>query len=83
MKNSTTTVIIAIWFIIVSLIAFLVSSPEIFEATHTVSGFGTYDVISNMTAILCMVVPSLIVGIVLITSFVWHKEKENNKVIAK
>ena len=83
MKNSTTFAIVFTLFATLSFIAFGMQNPEIFEAHHSVDGYGIHSEMSNLGSIILMTLPFASVGIVTLVALLWHKEKENTKVVHK
>lgn len=85
MKNLTTFVVTAIWFLVAGLVAFGLTNPEMFteSGTHQVSGHGVNQTISNLGAIIALAVPFAIGAITLTVSYVWYKDTSKQGTTAK
>ena len=80
MKNSTTFTVIVSFFAVMIALALGLTNPELFSGSSvSVVGHGVNESVSTLTSIVCMTVPFVALGIVLITSYVWHKETSLNK----
>ena len=76
MKNSTTFAIITVWFITLVLSAFSLENPEIFEAHHSVDGYGIHSQMSNLGGIILMTLPFVATGLSFLIGYIWYKEQQ-------